>query len=255
MGSGAYYGPSGGGGSGSGGNFANSLGGMTYAGQIASNQAKQNFGYNKDLAQQGYQSAAGISAANNASQQGMNAANNATQQQGNQLQYQSSILGPTLKQQRFNQVLPMFQNELGSLNSTNGGGSQVGTPPKITQGGVYTPGQIQQQVNSSRAATDQATAGQVNQMQGQVAGRGFGANSPLAAALGQNMQSQGLATNTANETNTRMTAAQQNATQNLAGQTEAQNQFNDVNNQAIERKRTQTTALSAWLGSLGGLAS
>src|ERR1035441_248694 len=87
-------------------------------GKIAANQAQANYGYNTNLAAQGYQSAAQLNAATNASNQAMNTANNATQQQGNQLQYQSSILGPTLKQQRFNTVLPMFSSALGSLNSS-----------------------------------------------------------------------------------------------------------------------------------------
>ncbi len=120
---------------------------------------------------------------------------------------------------RFNAILPLLSGQFSRLNNgfaTAGGAN--GTPPPITAGPVLNPQQIQQQVNQSRAANDQSTASQIQNSNSSLAGRGFGSNSPLQMALNQGMQNQNMATNTANETNTRLNAAQQNAGQLLNSQ-------------------------------------
>ncbi len=100
---------------------------------------------------------------------------------------------------------------------------QPGNP--ISAGPVLNPQQIQQQVNASRAGTDAGAASQERTQSAQLAGRGFGANSPLAALLNAGTQQNALTAGSANEQALRYNAAQGNAAQRLAGQT-AQSQQN-----------------------------
>jgi hypothetical protein len=90
--------------------------------------------------------------------------------------------------------------------------------PTINQGGVWDQNQIQGQVNNMRAQNDASTAGQQRTLRGDLAGRGFGGNSPLYQELATNMQGQNMATNTSAENNLRFGAAQANRQAQLQGQ-------------------------------------
>lgn len=226
---------------------------------LAGKQAESNFGYQKSINDSNNGLARYLGDQGNQTQRYGIDANNATTRQGNQLQYQASVLPANLKQQRFNQVLPMFQDAFGRMGQWGGGTSgykgngQVGTQPNITTGGVYSQGQIQQQVNAGHAQTDQQTGTNVQNMNNQLGGKGYGSGSPLAMALQQNYEGQGMAANANNERETRMTAAQQNAGQTLNSQQAAEGQFANRQNEDIERNKVRTTALSSWLGSLGSI--
>ncbi len=157
---------------------------------------------------------------------------------------------------RFNQLLPLLTGQLGKLN--NGFATAGGTnsaPPPISAGPTLNPQQIQQQVNTSRAANDQATAGQQANSNASLAGRGFGSNSPLSMALNQGMQNNNLATNTANETSTRLNAAQQNASQLLNSQQALSNQWATGNQLDIQRRAPYFQTQNALIAALGGLMS
>ena len=157
------------------------------------------------------------------------------------------------KMTRFNEILPLLSNQFSSLNNMATAGGSNGTPPPITAGPTLNPQQIQQQVNQSRAANDQQTAGQIQQTNSSLAGRGFGANSPLSMALNNASQGQNMATNTANETNTRLNAAQQNAGQLLNSQQALSNQWATGNQLDIQRRAPIFAERNALIQSLGGL--
>jgi hypothetical protein len=155
---------------------------------------------------------------------------------------------------RFNQLLPLLTGQLGRLNNgfATAGGTNSAAPP-ISTGPTLNPQQIQQQVNTSRAANDQAVAGQMAQSNSSLAGRGFGSNSPLQMALNQGMQNNALATNTANETATRLNAAQQNAAQQLNTQQALSNQWATGNQLDIQRRAPVFAQQNALIAALGGL--
>jgi hypothetical protein len=85
----------------------------------------------------------------------------------------------TLKQQRFNTVNPW----LAAAYNTPVDIGQSREGPAIDASPIWGEQQIQGRVNQMRGTNDAATAGRQRQMQQQVAGRGFGSQSPLAQAL------------------------------------------------------------------------
>jgi hypothetical protein len=159
------------------------------------------------------------------------------------------------KQQQFGQVfgtLSGLLNQFGSSNPYTIGGVN-GTAPEISVGGVYNPQQVDQQVAASRAKTDQSTASQQKQMSDEMAGRGYGINSPLIAAMQGNLAGQGIATNASNENQIRQTAAQQNAQQTLSTQTERENQYEAENSLAIQRAKPYFDRQNALIAALAGI--
>ncbi len=167
----------------------------------------------------------------------------------------ASMYPATLKQDRFNTLFPYLQNQYaqaGQGAQTPGGQSPPG--PEISVGPVWNEQQIQGQVNASRAANDQATAGRVRAINSGVGGRGLGANSPLAQALGGQAQSANLAANTQNEQQTRWGSAQGNATHLLNTQQARESQFAARQGEDIQRRIPYFQQQNALLSVLAGLA-
>ena len=164
--------------------------------------------------------------------------------------------GVNAQMSRFNQLLPLLSGDLSKLgtNMATAGGANT-APPPISAGPTLNPQQIQQQVNTSRAANDQSTANQQANSNASLAGRGFGSNSPLQMALNQGMQNSNMATNTANETATRLNAAQQNAAQTLNSQQALSNQWATGNQLDIQRRAPVFQQQNALIAALGGLMS
>lgn len=165
----------------------------------------------------------------------------------------------TLAQQRFNQVYPWVQGQFGNLTGNGGlfgqnNAGSVGQGPAINTGPVWSPSQIQQQVNNQTAQNDAATGGQLKQINQSTAGRGFGSNSPLAQALGVAAQGQNRATNTQNAQQTQWNAAQGNAQQQLAGQGLQEQQYESQQQQATARGGIIAGSYNALLASLAGMA-
>lgn len=153
---------------------------------------------------------------------------------------------------RSQQAFDLLRN--GSLlqNALTAGG-QSGPSPEITVGGVLNPQQIQQQVNAARAANDMATGSRITDTNRSLAGRGFGAGSPLAAALSTGMQNQNLATNTANEREIRLGGAQMNSGQLLRSQMAREEQFGRRQQEDIERRRPYFQTQASLLAALAGM--
>lgn len=176
-------------------------------------------------------------------------------------QYQSDIqkqiadsqLG--FQQQKFNTVFPWLQGQFGNLASqwnSNGGGGSSGKSPEITVGGVWNPQQIQQQVNATRAGNDQKTASTMRGQTANLAGQGFGASSPLLAALHGQAQAANLGTNTQAEQQFRNEAAKANAGQLLNTQQARETQFANRQGEQIARQKNTVGMYSALLSALGG---
>ncbi len=212
-------------------------------------KGQQQFGYQKELA----------------------AAQQASQRDIAYRQAAASELPAQLQQQRWQQMFPFMQQKFNYLsnallgpngvmrNQQQGGGPSGnfgGGGPTISAAPVFTPNQIQADVNTMRATNDQSTAGQVRDMQQRLGGRGMGAGSPLSQALTGMFTGQNLQANTAGETEKRLSSAQANAKQVLAGQTAQEQQFASRQQEQIAREtaaRQQQTALfSALAGMLNG---
>lgn len=161
------------------------------------------------------------------------------------IQADAAKLPYQIKQQQYNQLLPQFQAF--AAQGYQPGSGQVGTQPAINAGPIWNDAQVQQQVNNQRAVIDATTAGNIQNMQASVAGRGFGGNSPLAQALAANYQGQGLGAAANAEQQTRWNAAQGNAQQVLQGQQAQESQFANRQQEDIARR-------NAWLGQYQSLA-
>jgi len=158
------------------------------------------------------------------------------------------------KGNQWNNVWGALQGHLGNVQGMMTAGGQSGPSPEITVGPVWNEQQIQQRVNAQRAANDQAMQSRTSDMQAGLAGRGFGANSPLAMALGQGFQNQNLATNTANERETRLGSAQMNAGHLLQTQQAREGQFASRQAEDIERRKPIWNSYNAILAALAGMA-
>jgi hypothetical protein len=179
------------------------------------------------------------------------------QEQMAQTAIEPAMLAANLQQSRFNSVFPYLEQQTNALSgqfgTTGSGTANTAGQPTISAAPVYNQQQIQQQVNATRAQNDQSMNTQNRTQQQQTAGMGYGSNSPLLQALqGQNYAAN-LGTNTQAEQQLRTTAAQQNAQQVLAGQTEQENQFAARQSEAIQRQKNLYGVYGSLLGSLGGL--
>lgn len=232
---------------------------------------QQGFGFNSALLQQELASRGQLAGLQAQTQR----EGYASQERQAQTQADAAKFPAQLAQQRFNTAFPLVQNTLssalngqGSMPAWLGGGTQGaggmggaggaggaggGQQPLISARPVYTPGDVQQQVNLQRSSNDQATAGKMRQMDNSLAGRGFGTGSPLAQALGVGMQQGNLATNTQNETQTRMSAKQMNAGQVLQGQQAQEAQFANRQKEALGRAGVYQNYLSSALAAVAGM--
>lgn len=180
------------------------------------------------------------------------------QQQLAKMQFDQSMQPLIQKNQRFNAIMPMIRQNLDwaknqGFGMPGGGGGGPGGGYGIDNKPVYSEDQIQQQVNAAHAANDASTAGKTHEMQQSMAGRGYGANSPLAQMLGNMYQGQNLATNTANERDTRLKASEANAANKVEQgklSVAAQGQQNDLYASLAQTRQSGINALLAMLGSL-----
>jgi hypothetical protein len=181
------------------------------------------------------------------------------------LQHQLGMAGEAGKQNRFNSVFGYLSSLGNSLmgqgpfgQALTAGGGQVGQQPRIDAGPVWNAQQVQRQVNSARASNDATTASNMRQNRESLAGRGFGGNSPVAAALDSQTRAANLAANADSDRQIRWNAAQGNAQQTLQGQGARENQFASRQQEDIARKTPYVQGYfgqrNALLSALAGLA-
>jgi hypothetical protein len=166
----------------------------------------------------------------------------------------ASMYPATLAQGRFNQVFPYVTGQISALQNQLGAPGQAGTPPKIDAAPIWTPSQVQGQVNSQVAGNDAQTASNIRQNSQSVAGRGFGGRSPLLSELTAQSQGQGMQANNQVRQAVPFNAAQGNAQQLLAGQQAQQGQFQSGEENQIQRQQIASGQRSALLSALSNLA-
>lgn len=159
-----------------------------------------------------------------------------------------------LAHQRWKTVFPWMQQQFGSLMGGGTGGPTApggtgGQQPQINTGPVWGQQQIQQQVNAAQGRNNAALAGQQQAMNSNMAARGFGGNSPLAQALGTQMQMQTNAMNSTAAREIPWQSAQANAQHLLGTQQAAESQFASRQQEAIERQKLAMSPLLQLLGS------
>jgi len=176
-------------------------------------------------------------------------------------QAQAAMYPATLQQQRFGQIFPMLSSAFGQVSGALSGGAGGGggpattaNRPTITAAPVYTPAQQQAQANALRAGAFGQAEGQIKQTQQQLAGSGFGANSPLAQALAGGARGQALQSSQAAITQAQLAQAQANAQQVLAGQTAQEQQFASAQQEQIARAGIAAQQYSALIGALAGMS-
>ena len=168
---------------------------------------------------------------------------------------QAAMLPAELQQQRFQSVFPWLQSQFGRISSQMARpGGQSPPSPEITVGGVLNPQQVQQQVNSMKASNEQTGATQMAGQSRDLAGRGFGSNSPLLAALHGQTQASVLGQNVGGERDIRLGAAQQNAGQLLSTQQARAQAFAQRQQEDIARRQPYFSMANTLLSSLAGLA-
>ena len=143
----------------------------------------------------------------------------------------------------FNRTMPYIDRAFANMGDTSLSTAMIGgqnTPLRpLPQDSIWNAQQIQEQVNNARAMGDQGAQARMDDLSGDLASRGYGANSPLAMALRQGVQSTTAASNADQERQIRWDAAQGNAGQALNVGRLAQQQWSDFNQSEIERRRTQ----------------
>lgn len=137
-------------------------------------------------------------------------------------------------------VLNLIMKQMGQ-----GRGGPVGHQPTITPGAVWTPEQVQGQVNAARSGIDASTATQQRQAAQSTAGRGFGGSSPLLQALQSQIAGRGMASSADAERGIRWDAATGNAKHLLASQQAAEQQYANRQKEAIDRGSQMSYLLQA----------
>lgn len=193
-------------------------------------------------------------AANSQQQQAHDAAETGRSAAQNATALQQTAMPIDWDKQKFNQIWPWLQGQYDALGSSAYSvGGQSGQGPTINANPIWNPNQINQQVNNARAINDQTMASRTRQSQESLAGRGFGANSPLAQAMAAQFGMQNLVANTDADRNIRWNAVEGNANQVLTGQQAREQQFASRQAEDIERRKTYASQQNALLGSLGAL--
>lgn len=160
--------------------------------------------------------------------------------------YQSGV-----QQNQFGQVYSSLSQQMN--NPQNWGGAPATTQPGITTGPIWTPSQVNQQVNQSNAQQIQGAQGQQRQAANTMAGQGFGSRSPALAQIQANAMSQAIANAASNAGNIRYQAAQGNAGQQLASEAQAQTGWNQAQQQDVQRRALNEQYQASLAQAMAGL--
>jgi hypothetical protein len=232
--------------------------------------ARARAGWDKDSQNRGFANSVQLQGMNNDLQRYLGDQGNATARytadQSNAsarlattLQHQLGMTGLNNQQGRFDSVWGMikdpFSKALSGFGGSGGyqGSGPVGGPqPGINASPIYSQSQIQQQVNAGKAAGDTRAEGDVARMRQSMAARGFG-QGPAAFDLERGIRGKALASSMANERETRMGAAGQNAEHVLKAQMGQEEQYRNRQQEDIDRKTKYMSSFAGLLGSIGGL--
>lgn len=141
------------------------------------------------------------------------------------------------KQQAFGALMPLLR-----------GGRGATRDPAIDRGPIWSPQDVQQNINMARAYNDQRMGSDIAGMEARTSAQGFGGMSPLIHALRQNYQGQNLAANTGAATDIRLRTTGENAKHRL----EAESAYEDA---VTKRQATEASKYNALLQALMGFAA
>ncbi len=177
-----------------------------------------------------------------------------SQQQIAQTQAEASKYPATLAQQRWEQTFPWAQQQWASMSQQgDSGGAGTAPVPAIDANPIWSGQQIQERVNSTRAASDAATGGAVRRQNQELSGRGFSSMSPLRAELEGAAYGRNNAANMGAENDLRFNSAQANSAQVLKGQQAQEAQRASQEQEAIARRGNQINLQGKLMGLLGAL--
>lgn len=221
--------------------------------QYQQDQAKQQAALQQQNAQQ--QQAASLAAQQDAqraaaAQQAAQIGATSAQQQA-QLDYQRQQ--DAVKQGNFNTVYGNLAAQQAAFAQQLSAPNPYGQQPRITSAPVWTQQATQQNLNANRASTDRSTETQVNNMQGQMAGRGFGGRSPLAAALENQTRSAAMGQKADYTRDFTQSARQANVSNYLQTQGAQENQYASRQQEANQRYNTNQQAQSSLYSALANL--
>lgn len=162
----------------------------------------------------------------------------------------SAAVNQAGRQSRYDTSLPLLQ---GAMASGVAGMGQSSGAPGITTGPIWSPQQIKQQVNTMKGNSDQSTGTQIRDTQGQLAGRGFGSQSPLLAALTGQAQMANMANKSGQQQGIEWNSAQGNAQHLLASETARANVWNQKEQQDIARRQLAQSGRNAFMAALSGM--
>lgn len=167
---------------------------------------------------------------------------------------QQTMAPINFKRDVFNSVSPLLTGMLGGATKENGVvGGESAAAPGITRGPVWSGQQIQEQVNSGKAANAGNADTQSRANEQRLAGSGFGSRSPLLAALNSSVGMQRSAADANVDRETRWGAAQGNADSTFRTDQLATQQWDQAQNQDIARRQARNqyqTSLASILASL-----
>lgn len=171
------------------------------------------------------------------------------------LQLQLGMAPINFAQSKFNAVMPLISNLLGPGGAGGGfggaGGGALSQQQRTAVGDLWTPQQIDQQVNAAKASNAQSASSASTNAARQTAGRGFGANSPLLAALQGQINASQMGQNAEADRNIRLSGAQANAQNRLQTGTLAEQQWQDAADQAYKRQALGFSGPASLLSALG----
>jgi hypothetical protein len=151
---------------------------------------------------------------------------------------------------------PPVDGGQGGGGSTGGGVTVTGLPYLGTRG-VFTPGQLQQQVNAAYARNDARTQALIRKAQGDLAGRGFSANSPILDALKVGYITGNLRASIEAASQIRLNAAQANTDAVFRAQQARSEQYLAQENVLLEAEKNvitrQVGVLNAVSSLVGGI--
>jgi hypothetical protein len=131
---------------------------------------------------------------------------------------------------RWREVFPLIEKWIGGESEGGSDGwadlvAAVGTAPYISAAGVWTPQQIQQQVNAIYARASQTSQSLSRRAEIEMSSRGLAASSPLLSVLKAGYAQAELRTSTEESVKLNLDASKLNREMVLKGQTAQQDQF------------------------------
>lgn len=167
------------------------------------------------------------------------------QAQQNEANRQVQLAPLNYKMQLFDRLYPNLQGMLGQNGTFGMVGGQVSPQPAFTPSPVYTPDQINQQVNAAVAANDRRYQTAGRQLDTSNAIRGFGAFSPMSQALHQSLSMGNIGENARAEREIPFQAAQSNSDAMFRGNQLLQSMWQSREDSDIRRRQAQLTGLNS----------